>query len=334
MKRHECIDEFRREIPPISSRQLLSDFRAQEPAPHRGELIHFDGVGARDVYNITAPFSIDGETLIAGRVEARNTESAETMFFAVGADGVWRPRPGAPTFPRLQDPCITFIGGEFVIGGVEFPVALLGRDAPGWRMNFYRGTNLETLRPFLQGPDHMKDIRLVELADGRIGVCSRPQGERGGRGQIGFATVDNLDQLTAAAIDAAPLLEGQFLSEEWGGANELHLLTDGRIGVLGHIAWMQGSGSGEEKHYYPMVFTLDIETRECSPLKVIATRDDFPTAAPKRPGLLDIIFSGGLLRDGDDTWLYAGLSDCAAGRVYIANPFGDAGTYVEPPLLK
>jgi hypothetical protein len=256
------------------------------------------------------------------------------MFFAVGTDCVWRPRPGAPTFPKLQDPCITFIGGEFVIGGVEFPVALPGRDAPGWRMSFFRGTNLETLRPFLQGPDHMKDIRLVELADGRVSVCSRPQGERGGRGQIGFATVDSLDRVTAATIDAAPLLEGQFLPEEWGGANELHLLTDGRIGILGHIAWMQGAGSAEEKHYYPMVFTLDPETRECSPLKIIASRDDFPAAAPKRPGLRDIIFSGGLSHDGDDTWLYAGLSDSAAGRVYIANPFGDGSTDVEPPLPK
>ena len=57
----------------ISCRQLLSDFRAQEPAPHRGELIHFDGVGDRDVYNITAPLSIAGETPIAGRAEARHT---------------------------------------------------------------------------------------------------------------------------------------------------------------------------------------------------------------------------------------------------------------------
>ena len=57
-----------------------------------------------------------------------------------------------------------------------------------------------------------------------------------------FATVDSLDELTARAIDAAPLLAGQFLSEEWGGANELHLLTDERLGVLGHITWMQGIG--------------------------------------------------------------------------------------------
>jgi hypothetical protein len=306
---------------PTTARQLLAEFCARTPAPHDGELIHFAGVGERDVYNITAPFSFDGETLIAGRVEARDTEAAETAFFAQASDGVWRPREGAPTFAKLQDPCIAFIHGELVIGGVEFPVTLPGRDTPGWRMNFYRGTALDNLRLFLQGPDHMKDIRLVELADGRVGACSRPQGQRGGRGQIGFVAVDALDDLTAATIDAAPLLTGQFLAEEWGGANELHLLADGRIGVLGHIAWMQGSGATEEKHYYPMSFVLDPATNEHSPLKIIANRSDFPAAEPKRPSLLDVIFSGGLLRAGTDTWLYAGLSDAAAGRVRIADPF-------------
>lgn len=322
MQQHQHSGESRRAITPIPASQLLTDLRTRSPAPHDGELIHFDGVGDRDVYNITAPFAIGGETLIAGRVEARDTESAEAVFFTEESDRRWRPHASAPTFPKLQDPCITCIGGELIIGGVEFPVELPGRDTPGWRMSFYRGTALETLRPFLQGPDHMKDIRLVELADGRVGVCSRPQGARGGRGQIGFSTVDKLEQLTAAAIDAAPLLSGQFLPEEWGGANELHLLADGRIGVLGHIAWMQGTGATEEKHYYPMTFILDPTTNEHSPLKIIASRDDFPAAAPKRPGLRDIIFSGGLLRDGDSAWLYAGLSDSAAGRVHIANPFG------------
>jgi len=324
LQQRESADAYQRQNEPISARQLLASLRTRPAAPHGGELIHFDGVGDRDVYNITAPFSLSGETLIAGRVEARDTESAETVFFAEGHDRVWRPRAGAPTFAKLQDPCIAFIQGEFVIGGVEFPVELPGRDTPGWRMNFYRGTTLETLRPFLQGPDHMKDIRLVELADGRVGACSRPQGERGGRGKIGFVAVGSIDQLTAAAIDAAPLLEGQFLSEEWGGANELHLLEDGRVGVLGHIAWMQGSGASEEKHYYPMSFVLDPATGEHSPLEIIASRDDFPATTPKQPGLRDVIFSGGLARDGDGTWLYAGLSDAAAGRVRITDPFANA----------
>lgn len=311
--------------PAPSARALLAAMCARTPQPRDGERLHFDGVGGRDVYNVCAPFQADGQTIIAGRVEARDVELAETVLFARGPDGVWRPWPGAPTFPRLQDPCVAAIGGELVLGGVEFPVAIAGRNSPGWRMRFYRGRTLQSLRLFLQGPDHMKDIRLVELADGRVGVCSRPQGSRGGRGTIGFTTVGSLDDLTAAAIDRAPLLQGQFRPEEWGGANELHRLADGRVGVLGHIAWMQGSGPEEEKHYYAMAFALDTATGQAGAIRVLASRADFPAAPTKRPGLRDVLFAGGLARGGDGTaWLYAGLGDAAAGRVRIADPFAES----------
>ena len=42
----------------------------------------------RDVYNISAPFQWNGETLIAGRVEARDSEVSETVFFEE-KDGRW-----------------------------------------------------------------------------------------------------------------------------------------------------------------------------------------------------------------------------------------------------
>ena len=49
-------------------------------------------------------------------------------------------------------------------------------NALHWRTRFYRGQH-QNLVPFAQGPDGMKDIRLVELPDGDIGVFTRPQGE-------------------------------------------------------------------------------------------------------------------------------------------------------------
>ena len=91
--------------------------------------------------------------------------------------------------------------------------------------------------------------------------------------------------------------------------------------MFGHIAWMQGSGLKEEKHYYPMTFILDPSINKHSPLQIIASRDDFLDTAPKRPGLRDVIFSGRLLREDSETWLYAGLGDAAAGRVHIVAPF-------------
>ena len=73
----------------------------------------------------------------------------------------------------------------------------------------------------------MKDLRLAELNDGSIGVLTRPQGEKGGRGKIGFARISSLEELTLDVVEEAPLLEGQFVDEEWGGANEPHILANG-----------------------------------------------------------------------------------------------------------
>ena len=83
----------------------------------------------------------------------------------------------------------------------------------------------------------MKDIRLIAMENGKIGVFTRPQGE--GPGTIGFTTVNSLEQLSIAVINDAPL--GSFMPEEWGGANEIHLLEDGLLGVLATLpVLMQG----------------------------------------------------------------------------------------------
>ena len=305
---------------PATVEDLLVQFeersRLDGALPRSSQKLSFAGVGDRDVYNITAPFHAGGEAVIAGRVEARDSEAAEAVFF-IERGGRWEPRPGAPVLSRLQDPCVTTIGGELVVGGVEYPVDL-GDGRASWRMVFHRGSALEDLEPFLVGPNHMKDIRLAELDDGRVGVFSRPQGERGGRGTIGFTMVSDLGELSAEMIDAAPLLEGQFREDEWGGANEAHLLADGSLGVLGHIARMDAEG----KHYYPMAFALEPDAARWTPPRIIATRSSFPEGPPKRPDLVDVVFSGGLARHGDGTaTLYAGISDTEAAWTLLPDPF-------------
>ena len=138
----------------------------------------------------------------------------------------------------------------------------------------------------------MKDIRLAGLPDGRVALFSRPHCGPGYRGRIGIAIVDGLDALSAEVIAGAPILHGQFTDSEWGGVNEVHLLRDGRLGLLGHIAWME---VGEIRHYYAMVFALDPHTGQTGPVRIIARRSQFPPGPAKRPDLVDVIFAGGLL---------------------------------------
>ncbi|KKI93215.1 hypothetical protein WQ54_05040 [Bacillus sp. SA1-12] len=295
---------------------LLREFQ-QKNQPSHAEKLTFKGVGERDVYNITAPFEDEGERVIAGRVESRDSEHSEVYFF-VEKNGEWVPREGAPVF-KLQDPFFTKIAGELVLGGVEiFPHPTL-ENALGWRTVFLKGDKIANLTEFAKGPDGMKDLRLIELNDGSIGMLTRPQGDKGGRGKIGFRRLPSLKHVTIEEIENTPLLENQFVEEEWGGANEAHLLANGRIGVLGHIANFDEEGN---RHYYPMSFAIDPETGDYSDIELIAVRSNFLEGPSKRPDLIDVVFSGGLVRKSDGTAdLYAGISDADAQKITIADPF-------------
>ena len=295
---------------------LLAEFEEKKLSA-KAEKIIFQGVGNNDVYNITAPFEQGGEWIIAGRVEARDSEQSQVIFFVEKA-GKWVPKEGAPILD-LQDPFYTIIAGELILGGVQTYPHPENPHWLAWRTVFYKGQDIFTLEPFFKGPDGMKDLRLVELKSGEIGVVTRPQGEKGGRGKIGYAKIKSLQELSVPVIENAPLLEEQFTEEEWGGANEIHLLENGLLGVLGHIACFDERG---DRHYYPMVFTLDGETGEHSPIELIATRSMFLLGESKRPDLVDVVFSGGLVRDGQGkARLYAGISDAEAQVMTIEDPF-------------
>jgi hypothetical protein len=309
---------------PRLARELFEEFKGRERL-ERGEFISFGGVGDKDVYNITAPFTINGRTYIAGRVESRQEQGKSEVRFFEERNGFWR-AVSAPIF-QLEDPFVTKIGEEIIFGGVEtfsYPDAH-NSSYLGYRTVFYRGHSIQSLQIFACGPDFMKDIRLIQLKSKEIAVFTRPQEpwiKGAGRGKIAFIKIPNLEALKPELLLEAKIIEGQFQDQEWGGANELHLLKGERIGVLGHIAYMD---SENKKHYYAMAFTFDTSKNKPSPLRIIASRENFPEGPSKRsPELDDILFPGGLLRQPNGiTTLYCGLSDARAGRINIPDPFED-----------
>jgi hypothetical protein len=298
---------------------LLQEYDLKNDAMFEPAKLIFKGVGDKDVYNITAPFEDEGEYVIAGRVEARDSEHSQIMFF-VEQDGEWVLRDGSPAL-TLQDPFCTRIDGMLVLGGVEIfphpnptPEHILS-----WRTVIYKGACIAKLERFFSGPDGMKDLRVVQMQDGHIGVFTRPQGEKGGRGKIGFTRIPALTDLTIELIDETPLLADQFADSEWGGANEIHVLSNGLLGVLGHIACYDEQ---HHRHYYPMVFVIHPVTGKYSDLELIAIRAKTLPGEPKRIDLLDVMFSGGIIRECDGTaYLYTGISDAESHRIKIPDPF-------------
>lgn len=351
----ELVQAIESVTPPKSYRELLIRFNNKnnhEGLP-KGELLTFNVENdALAVYN-PAPVVIDGQQYLWSRVEERTTEKDSTVrLFKEGKNGEWNVVEGAPTFRRLQDPFYCgMINGYHILGGVQV-YDVEGTPDLGYRTVFYRYRNSFTelvnpngkIRdPFAVGPGKMKGIRLIQIEKGRIGVFTRPQGPRGqfgGRGRVGYFEIQSLDQLESALADydrqkdPNTLIHGLFVDdgqgdEEWGGVNELHLLPDGKIGVLGHIAgfgdkrYITANGKREaKKDYHPITFIFDPKTLSVSDVQIVATTEQFPHVEVKKDELGNLFYSGGLVRLGNgDAWLYVGIGDSNVGRILINDPF-------------
>lgn len=290
-------------------------------------LLTFHGVDGYDVYNCSIPFEMDGKQYIFGRVEKRDewATSWVRLFEQTGRD-TYTVVPGSMIY-QLEDPYIQFIDGQLVMGGTH--VMKERGELKTLFGYFYRGKDLDGLRYFTTGPDMMKDIRLVPLKDGRIGVFSRPRGKKveevyGSGSVIGFAVIDTLDDLTADVIENAPVIGNLFGRGEWGGCNQCYLLKDGRVGVIGHKCYTETDADGiDQAVYMNVAFIFDPETHTATEPEIIATRRSYPPEAAKKPNLKDCAFTSGIvLRQDGKADLYSGIGDTHEGRVTIDNPFG------------
>lgn len=297
----------------IYAEELLKKYR-EEQLYSKATVLTFKDVADKDVYNITAPFLLEGQVVLAGRVESRDDEHSEIVLFTEAEENTWVPIKESVRL-SLQDPFFTEIDGDIILGGVE--VNFLSSGQAKWRTVFYR---LETSQDAVQifaGPWGMKDLRLKQLNDGKILVLTRPQGTKGGRGKIGAMIIDDLASLSVALIEDAPLLANQFTDSQWGGANEIHQ-TKTSIWVLGHIANFDEENN---RHYYAMAFELDLANFAMKNAKIIAERKDFAAGPAKRPDLVDVVFSGGIVMKDQKAVIYAGISDAGAQKLEIENPF-------------
>lgn len=294
--------------------QLLSAYEGQNIV--ETAKLKFLGVDGYDVYNLTNPFMDNGKLLIAGRVEKRDSEHSKIMFFEEVEKFTWSLVENLPSF-ELQDPYYSIVDGQLMLGGTEiFPHPTLP-DALWYRAQKLYGKDISSLEHLCYGPNGMKDIRICELDD-KLLVFTRPQGEKGGRGSIGYFYVNSLDEITVEKIEDAPILD-MFIESEWGGCNQALVLSNGNVGVLGHIAMFDEEGN---RHYYSMTFEFNTTTNTASDMKIVCTRKCLVAGETKRPDLVDVLFSGGIIRNSDGTAdLYTGVSDCECHYIKINDPF-------------
>jgi len=281
--------------------------------------IKFFGIENKDVYNITAPFKIKRSTYILGRVEPREHEiGSRAMFFKrIKGQSSWHLVENFPIFD-LQDPFISFLKDNFFIGGVE-TLQKSNKLGLSFRTVFYKGKKLDKINYFSKGPWGMKDIRFIQLDNNDIAVFTRPQGRKGRRGKIGFTILSSIKSLSPRVLTRAEIIQNQFARGEWGGVNEIHILKNNKLGILGHIAKFD---KNKNRYYYPITFLFDYKTREFSGMKILATRNEIPKTESKKPDLYNVIFPGGLIRLKNKlAKLYCGVSDVEAYELTIEDPF-------------
>lgn len=286
----------------------------------------FKGVDGFDVYNSSIPFTYKGKTYVFGRVEKREdwARSWVRLFEQTGEDE-WTLVDNSMIY-QLEDPYVSIIKGEIVLGGTH--VRYKQGEVDTFYGYFYRGTDVNDLYYFTTGPDYMKDIRLVELANGKIGVFSRPRNEEirkkfGSESIIGFTTIDDLNELSADVVENAPMIDGIFGKDEWGGCNQCYLLSTGNIGIIGHKSFNEiGTDGIEKKVYMNISMVFDPKSHKLLDQKIIATRSSFLDGPAKKPDLEDCAFASGIVtREDGKVDLYSGIGDTEEGRITIDYPF-------------
>ena len=290
----------------------------------QGELLRFQGVDNRDVYNCSVPFEYDGKTYILGRVEKRNEwANSMTLLFEKKED-IWQRALNFEPLP-IEDPFITEINGEFVVGGTH--VLKERGEVKTYYAYFYRGKDIFNLRYFTTGPEYMKDIRLVQLPRKKIGIFSRPRNDEikqifGYESQIGFCTIDSLDELDSKIIDSAKYIDGIFCKGEWGGVCQAFYLGNNLIGMIGHQCYTEYIEGSEKAVYLNTAYVIELSTGKLLSKKVIGQRSDYPQGESKIPGLSDCTFTSGMVYINKyEAELYSGLGDVSEGKIIIENPF-------------
>ena len=310
----------------MNAKELRKEFHARRRI-YESVLLKFSGMEDYDVYNCSIPFAWQGKRYLFGRVERREdwANSVSFLFEETGPD-TYAPVPGAVVYP-LEDPHIAMIGDEIILGGTH--VRKSRGEIDTLYGYYYRGRDIRFLNHFTCGPANMKDIRLVQLQNGRVGVFTRPRSRRiaeqyGSEAVVGFAVLDSIDGLDAAVVDQAKVIDGLFAAGEWGGCNQCYLLKDGRIGVIGHRCYKEPGPEAELQVYVNMAFIFDPATFAVSDMQVIGDKTSYPPTPCMLPYLADCAFTSGIeMRPDGKANLYSGLGDVAQGRIVIDPPFGD-----------
>ncbi len=330
--------------------------KAMQGSVPRSCIMSFAGLKEDETVYNPCPFVMNNELCLLGRVEAFASEIAHVHQFTKrpasaesSGEASWHSKE--LSFLHVQDPFLACIHNQKIVGGVALD---FNEPFPGvYTIENYRTSlyDFDTKEKIADGPEGMKDIRLVDLND-CIGVFTRPRREEEGvvHSSIQFSTVQSLNDITPDLIDSISIdplkkLSGFFNHNEWGGVNAVYQLEDGWLGVLGHLAYYSEHGTPESpdrahtdehmRKYAAIAFEFHPDTKQVTHPVIILARNHLATEAKaKREDLHNVIFPGGFVflrldeasaksatSSIDEVLFFYGLGDAHVGVSALPYPF-------------
>lgn len=313
---HQLVSEHKERVAKFP-KDWFPSWLTQNVDPRLGNDITF--------YNPSAPFRLNDEegspTYQFFRVEPLGKEDSYAAPYKL-ENGIYQPVHQLERL-KLEDPSVVRIQGKNILIGVEVwpdPTAE-NRYGTNYRNVFYEIIgNFDEYKLIGSGPPRMKGIKLIDLGSDGIGVMSRPHIDKMNRGVLAFHIVSSLDDLTPEKLAMGNIIHNQVPAGNWVGVNAMYELPNGDIGVLGHVAY-EDKLLG--KQYAAMVFRYNWRTHLATPLKVIATVDEFPESEAKTPFHTGVMYPCDLKFDyyAPYATLTASVYDARYGGTRIFNPW-------------
>ncbi len=209
-----------------------------------------------------------------------------------------------------EDPALTRINRRLASGAIEKiwllscvdvqPYPFKPWEVRNLKTRFYAGTRLDRLEHIADGPENMKDIRIAQdISNGTaLHIYGRPRIKKEGNGNISYASITGIEDLSEEVISAAPYINEKLFprwGSSWGGVNDITPVDSDINLLLGHRAWTTAP-DGKAVHYEAVFFEHDIKQQRITNLGVVATASVFPQGHVKDNVLVDthdVVFPGG-----------------------------------------
>lgn len=268
---------------PSEIKDLLFDFRHKAKSEIQTNEVSFVGKDANQILSTTASFEINQETFMIASIKDSN-QFSKLVLLKKDTGFLYHVEEDLNIF-NVNYPHLAMIHNQYVLEGV------LRIDENNKQSCLYVGPNLKSLELKVVFPPFIKSVRVFEYSN-KIHAFYTVSGQNYGTGKIAHAAYNSFDEMKQSSFNNIQVFSNHFISGESGGINDIHILQNGLIGIVGHITY---TDSYDTEHSYPCAFAFNIDNNKSTKLKIILEKSSLNLSSTKKY-FTDKIHTSGLIR--------------------------------------